>query len=111
MTEDTADELPVMDDDIHVASENSPILTAYEPDFRRVFARGTLLRIDEEYPETIQVGFWSSRDEDVEFDDGEESGVGYRLETEVMMTWDSLLRLRKLLDNYIDDHAPEEYLD
>lgn len=99
------------DTEIHVASEESPILTNYEPDFQRVFARGTLLRTDENDENTLQMAFWSSKDEGLQMEEeGVEDAVGYRLETEVMMHWDGVLRLRDLLDNYIDDHAPDRYL-
>lgn len=99
------------EEEIHVASEEKPILTNYEPNFQRVFARGTLLQMDEEDEDTVELAFWSSKDTDIELE-GEDAGkaVGYRLETEVMMHWDSVLRLRNLLDNYIEDNAPEHYL-
>ena len=97
--------------DIHFASEESPALTTYEPDFQRVFARGTLLRMDEDDEHTVQLGFWSSKDENIELDDdGVANATGYRLETEVMMNWDSVLRLRNLLDDYIEKNAPDHYV-
>lgn len=100
------------ENEIHVASEESPVLTNYEPNFQRVFARGTLLQMDEEDDNIVQLGFWSSKDTDVPIEDEEiSSAVGYRLETEVMMDWDSVLRLRNLLNNYIEDNAPERHLD
>ncbi len=94
------------DEDIHIAAEDSPLLTRYEPEFRRVFARGSLLRIAEDDPEILQVAFWSSKDKDVPLED-EQTGTGYRLETEVMMTWSAARRLRRLLDMYIEEYAPE----
>lgn len=103
---------PEPDDEIHVASEEAPVLTTYEPDFQRIFARGTLLRTDGEDNEIVQMAFWSAKDTDIEIEDEDiTDAVGYRLETEVMMHWNGILRLRDLLDNYIDDHAPERYLD
>lgn len=99
-------------EEIHVASEEAPVLTTYEPDFQRIFARGTLLRSDDNDEDIVQMAFWSSKDTDIEVEDEEiTNAVGYRLETEVMMHWSGILRLRNLLDNYIDDHAPERYLD
>ncbi|GAB7009061.1 hypothetical protein [Halorubrum trueperi] len=94
------------DEEIHVASDDAPVLTKYEPDFRRVFARGTLLRMSESDDNTVQLGFWSDKDTEIEMDDGVEA-TGYQLETEVMMHWDGVLRLRNLLDNYIEEHAPD----
>lgn len=97
--------------DIHAGSEEAPILTNYEPDFQRVFARGTLLRMDDNDENTVQMAFWSAKDENIPVEEDDvEGAVGYRLETEVMMNWDGILRLRDLLDNYIDDNAPERYL-
>lgn len=52
--------------EIHVADEESPALTSYEPNFQRVFARGTLIRKEEDDENIIQLGFWSSKDTDVE---------------------------------------------
>lgn len=97
--------------DIHVASEDSPVLTTHEPNFQRVFARGTLLQMDEYDDSTVELAFWSSKDTDIELEDEDVSNaVGYRLETEVMMDWDGIIRLRDLLDNYIEDNAPDRYL-
>lgn len=110
--EPTPDEVEDEDtpEEIHIASNDAPILTTYEPDFQRVFARGTLLQNDGQDNNVVQMAFWSSKDEGIEVEDeGVENAVGYRLETEVMMHWDGILRLRDLLDNYIDDHAPERY--
>ena len=104
MTDETPDE------DIHVASEESQIMTTYEPGFDRVFARGSLIRLEDDDPDTLQLGFWSSK-EDIDFEEEEVQGTGYRLETEVMMTWDTAVRLRKLLNNYIKENAPDEYTD
>lgn len=97
--------------DIHVASEESPLLTTHEPNFRRFFARGTLLQMDEHDDSTVEMAFWSSKDTDLELEDEDASNaVGYRLETEAIMEWDGIIRLRDLLDNYIEDNAPERYL-
>ncbi|WP_231183526.1 hypothetical protein [Haladaptatus sp. DYF46] len=95
-------------DDIPLDGEDTKILTAYEPNFDRVFARGSLLSVSEDDPDTLQVGFWSSRDKDIELD-GDEVGTGYKLETEAVMTWRTAWRLRELLDVYIKEHAPSEY--
>lgn len=116
MTNDIDEETGEIDEveegtEIHVASEESPALTTYEPDFQRVFARGTLLRMDEEDENTVQMGFWSTKDTGIDVEDEDiTNAVGYRLETEVMMHWDGILRLRDLLDNYIQDNAPDRYL-
>jgi len=107
MTEDEDSD----NDVIHRASEDAPIFTNYEPDFQRVFARGTLLRKDEDDDNTVQMAFWSSKDKDIQVEESEKNGTGYRLETEVMMNWDGVLRLRELLDNYIEDHAPDRHLE
>ncbi|WP_256299365.1 hypothetical protein [Haloarchaeobius salinus] len=97
--------------DIHVADEDSPVLTSYEPNFQRVFARGTLLRMDDDDQNIVQMAFWSSKDTDIEIEDeGMANAVGYRLESEIMMDWESIVNLRNLLDNYIEDHAPEEHV-
>lgn len=98
--------------DIHVADDDAPALTSYEPNFQRVFARGTLLRMEEDDDNMIQLGFWSRRDSGIEIPEQDvENAIGYHLETEVMMDWDSALRLRDLLDDYINNHAPDEKLD
>lgn len=97
--------------DIHVASDESPVLTKYEPDFQRIFARGTVLQMDEHDDTMVEMGFWSSKQTGIEIEDDDVSdAVGYHLETEVVMHWEGILRLRDLLDNYIDDNAPERYL-
>jgi hypothetical protein len=103
-----SEEESTVTDDIPLDGEDTDIFTAYEPDFSRVFARGTLLRISEDDPDTLQVGFWTERDQDIELEDGG-TGTGYRLESEAVMTWRTARRLRQLLDKYIDEHAPEEY--
>lgn len=97
-------------DDIPLDDEDTQIFAGYEPEFSRVFARGTLLRFSEDDPDTLQVGFWTERDEGIELEDGSE-GTGYRLETEAVMTWRTARRLRDLLDHYIEEHGPEEYSD
>lgn len=99
-------EQATLEGDIPLDEDDTPIVTAYEPDFRRVFARGTLLQVSEDDPDTLQIGFWSERDEDVQINEGE-TGTGYRLEAEAVMTWRTARRLRKLLDNYIEEHAPK----
>ena len=106
MTDDKSD----IADDIPLDDEEATIITAYEPDFTRVFARGSLLRINEDDPDTLQVGFWTTRDEGIELENGD-IGTGYRLESEAIMTWRTARRLRDLLDSYIQEHAPEEYKD
>lgn len=94
------------DPEIHVDSEEEPILTRYEPDFRRVFARGSLVRVSENDPETVQVAFWSGKETGIELEEGPD-GTGYYLESEVMMTWSTARRLHKLLGMYLEEHAPE----
>lgn len=94
---------------IDVASEESPILTRTEPGFRRFFARGSLLRVQDYDEETVQLGFWSFKDQEVQLEEEDMDATGYRLEAEAMMTWSTAAKLRKLLDNYIEEHAPEEY--
>lgn len=94
-------------DDIPLDSEDTQILTAYEPNFNRVFARGSLVQVPDDDPETVQVGFWTNRDENIELEDGN-TGSGYRLEAEAIMTWKTARRLRDLLDMNIKEHAPEE---
>lgn len=96
------------DEDIPLDSEDTQILTAKEPNFSRVFARGTLLQFSDDDPETIQIGFWTEREEDIEIEDEEETATGYRLESEAVMTWSSANRLKKLLEFYISEHGPEE---
>lgn len=97
------------EDEVHFASDDSPILTRNEPEFRRFFARGSLLRVQDYDDDTVQLGFWSFKDEEVPMEEGDQMATGYRLEAEAMMTWSTANRLRKLLDNYIEEHAPEEY--
>lgn len=95
--------------DIHENADDEPIVTRYEPNFQRVFARGSLLQFDEEEDDGIvQLAFWSSRDRDVEItEDGEPvDAVGYRLETEVMLEWERLVNLHELLGSFIDEHGP-----
>lgn len=101
---------PERETDIHIASDEAPVLTKYEPDFQRIFARGSLLRISEDDDETLQLAFWSSKESGIETENGGHA-TGYALESEVMMTWDTAVRLRDLLDNYIDDHAPERVIE
>lgn len=97
------------EEDIHAASNDSPIITRIEPEFRRFFARGSLLRVQDYDDETVQLAFWSFKDEDVPVEEEDITATGYRLEAEAMMTWSTAARLRRLLDNYIEEHAPEEY--
>lgn len=104
MTEDKDQQMT----DIPLDGEDTEILTAYEPNFNRVFARGSLLQVPENDPDTVQIGFWTKRDEDIEVEDGG-TGTGYRLESEAVMTWDTANRLKELLETYIDQHAPEEF--
>lgn len=94
------------DSEVHIASEDAPILTAYEPNFHRVFARGSLVRLAEDDPETLQIAFWSAKDTGIELED-DVTGTGYHLESEVMMTWSTARRLHKLLGIYIEEHAPK----
>lgn len=111
-SEDDVDRMTAEDgeeDMIDVASDESPILTRSEPEFRRFFARGSLLRIQDYDDETVQLGFWSFKDEEVSVEGEDKTATGYRLEAEAMMTWSTANRLRRLLDNYIEEHAPEEY--
>jgi hypothetical protein len=110
-TEEVDEEIKEVDEEIHVANDDSPILTRYEPNFQRVFARGTLLQMEEDDDNMVEIAFWSSKDTDIELEDQDvDDAVGYALETEIMMDWDSILRLRELLDNYIEDNAPDRYL-
>jgi hypothetical protein len=110
-TEEVDEGIEEVDEEIHVASGDSPILTKYEPDFQRVFARGTLLEMEEDDDNMVEMAFWSSKETGIELEDQDvDDAVGYSLETEVIMDWDSILRLRKLLDNYIEDNAPDRYL-
>lgn len=95
--------------DIHENADDEPIVTRYEPNFQRVFARGSLLQFDEQEDDGIvQLAFWSSRDRDVEItEDGDSvDAVGYRLETEVMLEWERLVNLHELLGSFIDEHGP-----
>ena len=110
-SEDDVDKMAAEDeeDEINVASDESPILTRSEPEFRRFFARGSLLRVQDYDDDTVQLGFWSFKDEEVAIEGEDGTATGYRLEAEAMMTWSTADRLRKLLDNYIEEHAPEEY--
>lgn len=94
-------------DDIPLDSEDTQILTATVPNFSRVFARGTLLQVSDDDPETLQIGFWTDRDEEIELEDGE-TATGYRLEAEAVMTWRTAERLRQLLNIYIEEHGPED---
>lgn len=55
---------------------------------------------------TVQLGFWSDKETGIEMENGGKA-TGYQLETEVMMHWNGVLRLRNLLDNYIEDNAPD----
>jgi len=95
--------------DIDFATEDSPILTKKEPNFHRFFARGSLLRVEEYDSETVQLAFWSSKEEGIPMEDSEKEANGYSLEAEAVMTWSTASNLRNLLDNYIEEHAPDEY--
>ncbi|WP_256288278.1 hypothetical protein [Halobellus inordinatus] len=67
--------------------------------------------MDDDDQNIVQMAFWSSKDTDIEIEDeGMANAVGYRLESEIMMDWESIVNLRNLLDNYIEDHAPEEHV-
>jgi hypothetical protein len=87
---------------IHMASEEKPILMRYEPGFRRVYAKGALVRKDVEDPETLRVALWSEK-ETVQLDGGK-TGVGYMLEVEAAMTWRAAERLKTLLEKWLADH-------
>lgn len=94
--------------DIHHASKQKPVLMQYEPGFRRIFARGTLLshELSREAgePDMLHLAFWSRRQNDIPMDEGV-MGVGYHLETEAVMTWETAYRLQALLKDYLDKHS------
>lgn len=102
------DEDETLPEDIPLDSEDTKIFTAYEPNFNRVFARGSLVQVPDDDPDTVQVGFWTDRDENIELEDGD-TGSGYKLEAEAVMTWRTARRLRDLLDMNIKEHAPDEF--
>lgn len=94
--------------DIHHASKQKPVLTNYEPGFRRIFARGTLLshELSREpgEPDMLHLAFWSRRQDNIPIEDGV-VGTGYHLETEAVMTWETAHRLQGLLKDYLEKHS------
>lgn len=98
------------EEEIEFASEESPILTRNEPNFRRFFARGSVLRVEDYDSETVQLGFWNSKEEGIKLEEeSETSATGYTLEAEAVMTWSTLTKLHRLLESYIEENAPEEH--
>lgn len=90
--------------EIHYANEKRPILTRYEPGFRRVYAKGSLLNRDQDEADVVRLAFWSNR-EKVQFPEGE--GVGYLLEMEAVMSWDAAERLHGLLGDWLERQRPD----
>ena len=85
---------------IHEASADKPILTRYEPGFRRFYAKGGLVSKDDEPDEMVRLAFWSSKDPvklETEKPEQDVLGVGYRLEAEAILSVDAATRLRDLL--------------
>ena len=98
------------EEEIDFASEDSPILTREEPNFRRFFARGSVLQVEDYDNETVQLGFWNSKEEGIQLEgDSETTATGYSLEAEAVMTWSTLTKLHRLLESYIEENAPEEH--
>jgi hypothetical protein len=87
---------------IHEASPENPILLRYEPGFRRVYAKGALVRKDAEDPETLRLSLWSDKEE-VPLDGGK-TGIGYMLEVEAAMTWRAAERLKVLLEKWLKEY-------
>ncbi len=86
--------------EIHEARPEKPIVTRYEPGFRRVYAKGGVVSRDPEPDPMIRLAFWSGR-ADVKLTD-ELTGTGYSLEMEVVMSLDGARRVRDLLTFWLD---------
>lgn len=90
---------------IHNASPQQPILTRYEPNFRRFYAKGGLVSKNGEPDDgLIHLAFWSSKQE-VQIED-EVTGTGYALEAEVTLTRDAAERLKGLLEHWLSSNEP-----
>lgn len=88
------------DTKIHVASKNRPIVTRYEPGFRRVYAKGGLVSRDAEPDPMLRLGLWSER-VNLKMANKVE-GVGYALEAEVVLSLDAARRIRDLISYWLE---------
>jgi hypothetical protein len=95
------------DKDIHVASDEEPIITRYEPGFRRFYAQGSLVHNDDEDPHMVALAFWSGRQRGLKLDEDGATGTGYQLEAETIMTWEAAERLHRLLGKWLKEKRPQ----
>lgn len=93
---------------IHEASEELPMVTRYEPNFRRFYAKGAILETDSEPDEgLLRLSFWSSKANLVDQETNDEV-VGYALEAEVVLTFNAAKRIRDLLGFWLTKHWPAD---
>lgn len=85
--------------DVHVASEETPILTRYEPGFQRFYAQGAVITKDGGPDQMLRMAFWGSR-ADVELEN-KKKAQGYSLEAEAVISVDTAKRMRDLLNYWI----------
>lgn len=86
------------------------IATSYEPNFARTFARGVLVHGDEDDGTNARLSFWSVKDENI--DVGEETAAtGYRIENEIVMSWDAIRNVRDELNEAIEAHRQDPDVD
>lgn len=86
--------------EIHESTPNRPIVTKYEPGFKRFYAKGGLVSRDGPPDPMIRLAFWSSK-VDLKMED-ESEAVGYSLEAEAILTLDGATRVRDLLTFWLE---------
>ena len=91
--------------DVHVASEETPIITRYEPGFRRIYAQGSLVHNEEDDPHMVSIAFWSARHRNIPVEE-DGTATGYQLEGETVMTWEAAERLHRLLGKWLKERRP-----
>jgi hypothetical protein len=96
-------------EDVHIAAPDAPMITRYEPGFRRIYAQGTIVHNEDADPSVVRIAFWSSRQKDLEMDDGEKKvkATGYALEGETVISWTAAEKLHFLLGKWLKEHRPK----
>lgn len=93
--------------EIHVSTDEAPIITRYEPGFRRIYAAGSLVHNEDDDPHMVSIAFWSGRHRGIPLEGGQK-GTGYQLESESVMTWEAAERLHKLLGKWLKERRPRK---
>lgn len=91
--------------EITESSPDKPIITKFEPGFKRFYAKGGLVSRDSAPDPMIRLAFWSSR-VDLKME-GESEATGYALEAEAIMTLDAATRVRDLLTFWLEKKSSE----